>query len=408
MKKFNLWNSFDDIKKISDKKYDAIIIGSGFSGSVHANRLFEEGYDCLVIEKRDHIGGNCYTYKNGNIDVHKYGSHIFHTNSDSVWEYINQFTDFNDYKHSLMASTGEEMVMLPFTMVTFNQLFNTKTVNEVKEIINLEYSNYCKENGLDYHDTPKNFEVQAIKIAGTTIYEKLIKHYTEKQWGRSCKDLPAEIIKRLPLRFNTDTTYFNNAKYQGIPVDGYTEIFKMMLDGIDVLNHDLNIEDLKMLIENNLNKNGKIIFTGALDRLFKYELGALEYRSLRFFNEDLKNENYQGAACLNFTDSKTNYTRITEHKHYSKKLDALYQQNTIITYEFPEEFDKDNPKTEEYYPIGDQKNKDLWKEYEKLAKETFGENFILSGRLATYQYLDMDKTIELALISSQKIIEEFK
>ena len=386
------------INEVSQKKYDAIIVGAGLAGATHAERLSANGATVLLIEKRNHVAGNCYTEKVHGIDVHKFGSHILHTNNDSVWSYLNRFTSFNDYKHRVIADTGSEHVMLPFSMVTFMQLFNVHTVQEVKTRIESETWSYF---GGSIPGHLNNFEEQAIAIVGTTVYEKLIRKYTEKQWGRSAEQLPAEIIKRLPIRWNTDTTYFNNAKYQGIPVSGYTHMIENMLSSvhIDLLHVDF-LQNLPLL--GLLNAGGSFIFTGQIDELFNYQLGALEYRSLEFVENILDQENYQGTAVVNYTDDRE-FTRTTEHKHYSTDASILASDTTIITSE--KAVDHIPGKTMPYYPINDDKNNALHQKYVDMFNSTFSNGY-LSGRLALYKYFDMDVTVNQALISAQNILDK--
>lgn len=387
--------------------YDYIIVGAGLAGTVWANRIsyMTPKAKILIVEKRDHVGGNIYTEKWNGIDIHKYGSHIFHTNNETVWKFVNHFATFNNYKHRVMAATGNETVMLPFTMVTFMQLFNVQTVHKVKLIIDNEIVSYMIDNG--FHKIknwePTNFEEQAIAIVGTTIYEKLIKHYTERQWGRDAKLLPAEIIKRLPLRMNTDTTYFNNAKYQGIPEHGYTNMIEQMLAdcaNLDILTCDFDKHQKEIMPC--LVPGGTLIYTGALDELMNYKLGRLEYRSLEFMHTYFDRiTNYQGTAVVNFTGLNTEYTRCTEHKHYSMDPNVLNSTNTVISLE--KSVEHEPGKTIPYYPIGDKKNTDLHAEYVKLFKDQYPMG-ILAGRLADYKYYDMDKTIETVLESSRKFL----
>lgn len=404
MKKLN------SIKDISNKKYDYIIVGGGLAGITTLVRLNEYliGKKYLVIEQSNAIGGNIRTEKIEGIHTHIFGAHIFHCNNDDVWNFVNRFAEFNDYKHRVIANTGEEHVLLPFTMTTFMQIFNVSTVCEVEEIIEIEQYKWLSKEKEFYIEKekfePMNFEEQAIMIVGTTIYEKLIKHYTEKQWGRKATELPAEIIKRLPLRWNTDTTYFNNAKHQGIPKEGYSSMIDNMLlscnDSVDIM-YNTSFNDIKDTIQDHINEDGSLIFTGAIDELFEYSLGQLEYRSLVFDHKVLDVENYQGTSVLNFTNNDVEQTRIIEHKWFSTEPEELSIQKTVITTEFSEEFvpGKNKP----FYPIGDTKNKELHAKYVELFDKTY-KNSYLCGRLAEYKYYDMDKVIEAAFEISKKIV----
>ncbi len=357
--------------------YDYLIIGAGIFGSVFAREMKDNGKKCLVIDKRPHIGGNCYTERIEGIDVHKYGAHIFHTNSQKIWEYVNRFTDFIHYQHEILAKNGDDEFSLPFNMNTFEKMWGIDDPEEIKKII-AEQSAHI--------GTPRNLEEQAIKMVGTDIYEKLIKNYTKKQWNRDPKDLPASIIKRLPLRFIYDNNYFND-KYQGIPVNGYTEMFNRLLDGIDVR---LSID----FFENReLSKlASKIIYTGAIDQYFDYCFGKLEYRSLRFEEEILGIDDYQGRSVVNYTDDETPFTRIIEHKHFT----GVETRETIITREYPLDFIKGG---EPYYPIGDSRNLQTLKKYKELAEKD--KSLILGGRLANYKYYDIHQVIGEALVISK-------
>lgn len=358
------------------KKYDYLIVGSGLFGSVFAYEATKRGKSCLVIEKRSHIGGNIYTEKTGEINVHKYGAHIFHTANKAIWEYMNSFADFNNYINSPIAIYGDELYNLPFNMNTFSKLWNIKTPQQAKEIIERQIKK------LDIKE-PKNLEEQALCLVGKDVYEKLIKGYTEKQWGRPCNELPAFIIKRLPLRFTYDNNYFND-RYQGIPIGGYTNIINKMLNGIDVL---CNTDYFEFIKNNNL-QFGKTVYTGMIDQFFDYQLGALEYRSVRFETEKMDIENYQGNAVVNYTDSAIPYTRIIEHKHFEKT--ACHY--TIISKEYSMEWKLGE---EPYYPVNNDRNNKLFAEYQKLAVAC--PNVIFGGRLGTYKYYDMDKVVDAAL-----------
>ena len=355
-------------------KYDYLIVGTGLFGSIFAHEMTKKGKKCLIIEKRDHIGGNVYTENIENINVHKYGAHIFHTNNKEVWEYINQFADFNRYTNSPVANYNGELYNLPFNMNTFYQMWGVKTPEEAKAKINEQKSEI---------KNPKNLEEQAISLIGKDIYEKLIKGYTEKQWGRKCRDLPAFIIKRLPVRYTFDNNYFNDL-YQGIPIGGYTKIIEKMLENIEVkLNTDFFDDKTKWM-----DIADKIIFTGMIDQYYDYCYGELEYRGLDFEFETLDMENYQGNAVINYTDAETPYTRIIEHKHFEDSDSP----KTIITKEYPKTWMKGE---EAYYPLNDDNNSELFKKYQELAKKE--DKVIFGGRLGMYQYFDMWQVIDEAL-----------
>lgn len=364
------------------KKYDYLIVGSGLFGSISAFELKKKGYNCLVIEKRSHIGGNCFTENIEGINVHKYGAHIFHTNDKIIWEYVNNLVEFNRYTNSPIANYKGEIYNLPFNMNTFYQLWKVKTPVEVKNKLDEQTAEYK-------HVEPKNLEEQALKLVGNDIYLKLIKEYTEKQWGTDAKNLPAFIIKRLPVRFTYDNNYFND-KYQGIPIGGYTKIFEKLLNGIDIeLNTDFfQRRDYYETISDN------IIYTGPIDRFYDYKFGKLNYRSLRFENELLDIENYQGNAVVNYTSHNEKYTRIIEHKHFEFGT----QPKTYITKEFPQDWSEN---LEPYYPINDDENNKIYDQYKKLAAKEI--NIIFGGRLAEYKYYDMHQVIGSALTKTKLI-----
>lgn len=363
--------------------YDYLIVGAGLYGSVFAYEATKRGKKCLVIEKRSHIGGNIYCEDINGINVHKYGAHIFHTSDEEVWNYVNQFVEFNRYTNSPIANYKEEIYNLPFNMNTFNKLWGVITPKEAKEKIEEQK----REAGIT---EPKNLEEQAISLVGTDIYEKLIKGYTEKQWGRLATELPAFIIKRLPVRFTYDNNYFND-KYQGIPIGGYNVIVEKMLENCDIrLNTDFfqNKEELEKIAK-------KIVYTGMIDEFYNYQYGILEYRSLKFETDVLDVENYQGNAVVNYTDRETPYTRIIEHKHFEFGT----QEKTVITKEYPADWKQGD---EPYYPINNEKNDELYKKYKELADKE--ENIIFGGRLGNYKYYDMHNVIAVAL---NKVKEEF-
>ncbi|HEY8361538.1 MAG TPA: UDP-galactopyranose mutase [Tissierellaceae bacterium] len=365
------------------KKYDYLIVGAGLFGSVFAYEAHKKGKKCLVIDKRNHVGGNVYTKEIEGINVHMYGPHIFHTNNKEVWDYINQFAEFNRYTHCPIAIYKDEVYNLPFNMNTFNKLWGVKTPTEAKAKI-AEQIAECNIA------QPKNLEEQAIMLVGKDIYEKLIKGYTEKQWGRKATELPPFIIKRLPVRFTYDNNYFND-KYQGIPIGGYTRIIEKMLEGIEVrLNTDFfeNREELESLAD-------KIVYTGMIDQFYNYKYGVLEYRSLRFEHEILDIDNYQGSAVVNYTEYEIPYTRIIEHKHF----ESGDQSKTVITKEYPVKWNKGD---EPYYPINDEKNNEIYNKYKELADKE--NNVIFGGRLAEYKYYDMDDVIARALECVKKYL----
>lgn len=362
-------------------KYDYLIVGAGLFGSIFAHEATKRGKKVIVIDKRPHIAGNIYTEKIEDIQVHKYGAHIFHTSNKKVWDYINQFAEFNNYINSPIAVYKNEIYNLPFNMNTFSKMWNIKTPQEAKNEIAKQIANLNITS-------PKNLEEQALSLVGKDVYEKLIKGYTEKQWGRNCNELPAFIIKRLPLRFTYDNNYFN-ARYQGIPIGGYTSIIEKMLTGIEVI---LNT-DYFDFIKQNPDISNKIVFTGGIDEFFKYKFGYLQYRTVKFETEVLDTENYQGNAVVNYTEREIPYTRIIEHKHFEFGT----QLKTVISKEYSMEWE---PGIEPYYPVNDEVNTSLYEKYKKLAEEN--KNIIFGGRLGNYKYYDMDKVIEVALEAVSK------
>ena len=370
------------MKKGTREMYDYLIVGAGLFGSVFARQATDAGKKVLVIDKRPNIAGNVYTEDIEKIHVHKYGAHIFHTNNKEVWEYVTKFAEFNRFTNSPVANYKGELYSLPFNMYTFNKMWNVITPQEAAAKIEEQR----KEAGIT---EPQNLEEQAISLVGKDIYEKLIKGYTEKQWGRDCKDLPSFIIKRLPVRLTFDNNYFN-ALYQGIPVGGYTKMVANMLDGIEVrLNTDYleNKDELDKLAE-------KVVYTGAIDAYFDYKLGALEYRSVRFDTEVLDTPNFQGNAAVNYTDRETPWTRIIEHKwfEFGKDDEGNDIPKTVISREYSSEWKVGD---EPYYPVNDEKNGKLYQEYKKLAEDE--KNVIFGGRLGEYKYYDMDAVIASAL-----------
>jgi UDP-galactopyranose mutase len=361
--------------------YDYLIVGAGMFGSVCAHELTKQGKKCLVIDSRNHIGGNCYTKNINGIHVHSYGAHIFHTNDKKLWDYVSQFAEFKQYTHNVIANYKDEMYTLPFNMWTFNQMWGVNTPEEAKEIIESQ----------KFKGEITNLEEQAMSMVGKDIYEKLIKGYTEKQWNRPCTSLPPSIIKRLPVRFTWDSNYFND-KYTGIPIGGYSQIFDKMLEGIDVL---LNTDyfELKDYYDSIANK---VIYTGPIDKFFDYQYGKLEYKSLRWETEQLEQDNFQGNPVINYTDSEVPYTRILEHKWF----DHQSQKGTIISREYPTDYDGTN---EPYYPIRDTKNTDTYNKYQELTKSL--DKYIFGGRLGTYVYYDMHQIIAQALKKIKEITD---
>lgn len=362
--------------------YDYLIVGAGLYGTTVAHQLSKKGKKVLVIDKRNTIAGNIYTENIEGINVHKYGAHIFHTNNKEIWDYVNQFAVFNRFTNAPVANYKGDLYSLPFNMYTFNKMWGIVTPKEAVEKIE-------EQKKIAKIEEPKNLEEQAISLVGIDVYKKLIKGYTEKQWGRKCKDLPSSIIKRLPIRFTFDNNYFN-ALYQGIPIGGYTKMVEKMLEGIDVR---LGVDYLKCKDEYNAISN-KIIYTGPIDAYFNYSLGYLEYRSIRFENEALSIANYQGNAVVNYTDSETPWTRIIEHKwfEFGKNENGEDIPNTVISKEYSSEWKIGD---EPYYPVNDEKNEKLYKRYKMLAKKE--EHVIFGGRLGEYKYYDMDQVIYSAM-----------
>ncbi|MBD8934219.1 MAG: UDP-galactopyranose mutase [Lachnospiraceae bacterium] len=364
--------------------YDYLIAGAGLFGAVFAHEMHKQGRKVLVVEKRDHIAGNIYTEKVMGINVHRYGAHIFHTSDEEVWNYVNQYARFNHYVNSPVAVYRDELYNLPFNMNTFSRMWNIKTPKEAKEII-------AKQTGEFAGITPQNLEEQALQLAGRDVYEKLVKGYTEKQWGRDCKDLPAFIIRRLPLRFTYDNNYFND-RFQGIPEGGYTQIVEKLLEDIPVLT-GVSLQEYQTAnatrTADEQDSWDRLLYTGMIDEYYHYRLGTLEYRSLRFETEELPEEdNYQGNAVVNYTEREVPYTRIIEHKHFEFQTG----EGTVITREYPATWKKGD---EPYYPINDEKNGALYAQYAELAKKE--ANVLFGGRLGQYKYYDMDKVIRSAL-----------
>lgn len=361
--------------------YDYLIVGSGLFGAVFAHEAKKKGKNCLVIDKRSHQGGNVYCEKIEDINIHRYGAHIFHTNDKEIWDYVNNFVEFNRYTNSPVAFYKDEVYNLPFNMNTFQKLWSVKTPEEAKKKI----EDQIKASGIK---DPKNLEEQAISLVGSDIYEKLIKGYTEKQWGRKATELPAFIIKRLPVRFTYDNNYFND-KYQGIPIGGYNKLIDGLLEGIEVrLNIDFfaQREELTAIAD-------KLVFTGKIDEYYNNQFGSLDYRSLKFETKILDQDNFQGNAVINYTESEIPYTRIIEHKHFEFGT----QRKTVITYEYPDEWSLGK---ESYYPVNDNKNNTIFNQYKMLSEKD--ENVIFGGRLAEYKYYDMHQIIASALSKVSK------
>lgn len=354
-------------------KYDYLIVGSGLFGATFARLATDAGKKCLVIDRKEHIAGNCYTHDDGGIHIHRYGPHIFHTSNKKVWEFVQRFADFNNFILSPKAWSNGKLYSLPFNMNTFYEMWGTYRPEDAKRKIDEQ----------SYMGPVRNLEEQALFLVGTDIYETLIKEYTEKQWGRSARKLPSFIIRRLPLRFTYDNNYFND-RYQGIPIGGYTRMFEKMLDGIEVRINTDYLED-KEYFDSIANK---VIFTGPIDEYFDYSLGELDYRSLRFEEKRLGEENYQGNAIINYCDNSRKYTRIIEHKHF-EKVDT---DHTVITKEYPQKYRRG---LTPYYPINDKTNQDLYKKYKEMSNSL--TNVMFGGRLAEYKYMDMHVVIESAM-----------
>ena len=376
-------------RKLEMKKYDYLVVGAGLFGATFAYEAAKRGKRVKVIEKRDHIAGNIYTKEVDGIQVHQYGAHIFHTSNKEVWDYVNQFAEFNRYTNSPVANYKGEMYNLPFNMNTFSQMWGIRTPAEAIAKINEQRQEMAGKE-------PQNLEEQAISLIGRDIYEKLIKGYTEKQWGQKATELPAFIIRRLPVRLVYDNNYFNDT-YQGIPVGGYTQIVEKMLDS-DLIDVETGVDFFDKKDEY-LKDYPKIVFTGMIDQFFDYQLGELQYRSLRFETEEKNIGNYQGNAVINYTDAETPYTRIIEHKHF--EFGKGDKDKTVITREYPADWHRGD---EPYYPINNQRNNELYKQYAKLASEQ-ANNVIFGGRLGQYRYYNMDQVLHAALTA---VKEEFK
>lgn len=366
------------------KQYDYLIVGAGLFGAVFANRAKAAGKSCLIVERRSHIGGNCFTEKVDGIDVHRYGAHIFHTSSKEVWDYVNRFTEFNNFINSPVANYKGRLFSLPFNLNTFYAIWGTKTPKAAADAI-------ARQRHAAGITEPKNLEEQAISLVGHDIFEILIKGYTEKQWGKDCRELPASIIKRLPVRLTFDNNYFND-RWQGIPVDGYTAMIENMIGDTEVR---LDVDFLKEreALESIAHK---IVYTGPIDEFFDYCYGPLEYRSLRFETETIQQENFQGVAVMNYTDRETPYTRVIEHKHFNPVSSPV----TIVTKEYPANW---QPGDEPFYPINNEANAALYEKYKELARTR--PNIIFGGRLGSYRYYDMDKVVDAALSLTKTELE---
>ena len=369
-------------EKLTQDKYDILIAGAGLYGSVIAHEAAKAGKSVLVVEKRSHIGGNIYTERREGIDVHVYGAHIFHTSDKKIWDYVNDLTEFDPFINSPLARYNNELYNLPFNMNTFSKMWGITAPEEAKKII----EDQIRESGIS---EPKNLEEQAVSLVGRDIYEKLVKGYTEKQWGRKCTELPAFIIRRLPVRFTYNNNYFND-KYQGIPAEGYTALAEKLLEEADVL---LNM-DYSEFIKNHEDIAGKTVFTGMIDEFFGFSLGHLEYRSLEFETEVLDTDNYQGNAVVNYTAADVPYTRIIEHKHFGRGG----QEKTVISREYPKEW---QPGKEPYYPVNNDRNNALYERYREMSAQT--PDVVFGGRLGEYKYYDMDKVIAAALEKAQEL-----
>ena len=377
-------------------KYDYLIVGAGLAGATTAHELTKAGFKCLVIDKRPEVGGNVYTENISGINVHKYGAHIFHTSDKQIWDYVNSFVEFNRYTNCPVAQAPDgKLYNLPFNMNTFYQMWGVKTPDEAQRKIDEQRKDALERMHAEGVEEPRNLEEQALTLIGKDIYEKLIKHYTEKQWGRKCTDLPAFIIRRLPVRLTFDNNYFNDS-FQGIPVGGYTLLIENMLKGVEVkLNTDYfeHREELHKLAD-------KIIYTGEIDRFYDYRFGHLQYRTVSFETETLDMPNYQGNAVINYTDSETPFTRIIEHKHFEAFGNEVYANPvTVISREYSKEW---NPGDEPYYPVNDERNSALYAKYKELADRE--ENVIFCGRLAEYRYYDMHQVISETLKKVKQLL----
>ncbi len=377
-------------------EYDFLIVGAGLYGCVFAHELKKLGKKCLVIDKRAHLGGNVYCEETEGINVHKYGAHIFHTSNKKVWSYVNDIVEFNRYTNSPVARYKNELYNLPFNMNTFAQMWGVKTPDEAQKKLDKQKADALASMKAAGVSEPRNLEEQALTLIGRDIYEKLIKGYTEKQWGRKCTELPAFIIKRLPVRMVFDNNYFNDT-YQGIPIGGYNKLIEGLLDGVETrtgVDYFANKAEFDSMAD-------KIVFTGKIDEYFGYEYGNLQYRTVRFETEVLDTPNYQGNAVVNYTEREVPYTRVIEHKHFEMFGQDVYNNSkTVISKEYSTEW---KPGMEPYYPVNDKQNTELYAKYKELADKE--QNVIFGGRLAEYKYYDMDDVIEAALCAFEKIIK---
>lgn len=377
-------------------KFDFLIVGAGLAGATAARQLTDAGYKCLVIDRRPNVGGNVFTENIDGINVHKYGAHIFHTSDKKVWDYVTSFVDFNRYTNCPIAHAADGKIYnLPFNMNTFHQLWGVKTPEEARQIIDEQRREAVEQMAADSVKEPRNLQEQALTLVGRDIYEKLIKHYTEKQWGRKCTDLPAFIIRRLPVRFTFDNNYFND-RYQGIPIGGYTLLVEKMLDGVEVrLNTDFFDSRSQLL-----SMADRVVYTGGIDRYFDYCFGHLQYRTVRFETEIVNSPNFQGNAVINYTDPDSHFTRVIEHKHFESFGNEVYDNpHTVISREYSSEW---KPGDEPYYPVNDSRNNELYAKYKALADKELNVTFC--GRLAEYRYYDMHQVIARTIETIESLI----
>lgn len=377
-------------------KFDFLIVGAGLAGATAARQLTDAGYKCLVIDRRPNVGGNVFTENIDGINVHKYGAHIFHTSDKKVWDYVTSFVDFNRYTNCPIAHAADGKIYnLPFNMNTFHQLWGVKTPEEARQIIDEQRREAVEQMAADSVREPRNLQEQALTLVGRDIYEKLIKHYTEKQWGRKCTDLPAFIIRRLPVRFTFDNNYFND-RYQGIPIGGYTLLVEKMLDGVEVrLNTDFFDSRSQLL-----SMADRVVYTGGIDRYFDYCFGHLQYRTVRFETEIVNSPNFQGNAVINYTDPDSHFTRVIEHKHFESFGNEVYDNpHTVISREYSSEW---KPGDEPYYPVNDSRNNELYAKYKALADKELNVTFC--GRLAEYRYYDMHQVIARTIETIESLI----
>lgn len=377
-------------------KFDFLIVGAGLAGATAARQMTDAGYKCLVIDRRPNVGGNVFTENIDGINVHKYGAHIFHTSDKKVWDYVTSFVDFNRYTNCPIAHAADGKIYnLPFNMNTFHQLWGVKTPEEARQIIDEQRREAVEQMAADSVKEPRNLQEQALTLVGRDIYEKLIKHYTEKQWGRKCTDLPAFIIRRLPVRFTFDNNYFND-RYQGIPIGGYTLLVEKMLDGVEV-RLDTDFFDYRSQL---LSMAARVVYTGGIDRYFDYCFGHLQYRTVRFETEIVNSPNFQGNAVINYTDPDSPFTRVIEHKHFETFGNEVYDNpHTVISREYSSEW---KPGDEPYYPVNDSRNNELYAKYKALADKELNVTFC--GRLAEYRYYDMHQVIARTIETIESLI----